>query len=305
MSLRLIRKLENYVRLSDAEKRALLQAEVIVKDVDPRFDIARQGQPVVGATLLLEGFGCRYKLLPDGRRQILAYLVPGDMCDPRVFLLDKMDHSIGTISRAKIAIWPRKSLMGVTALYPRITRAFWWGALVNEAIAREWLVSLGQRRAIERLSHLLCELYFRLRAVDLVHANGFDFPVTQTELGDTIGLSAVHVNRTLQDMRREGLVRLANRRVSVLDIKALCNVAMFNPDYLHLNEVGQWARPSVAPEVPHVIPLEPNQAPAFRPDEGIIVQRRPQRQSRAGPGSALLDRRSEFWVDKVGKALVD
>jgi CRP-like cAMP-binding protein len=239
MPVSLIRKLSNYVPLGDAEKRALLQAELAVKEFDARVDIIRQNQPVEGATLLLEGFACRYKLLPDGRRQIFAYMVPGDMCDPRIFLLDRIDHSIATLSRARVATWPRKSLLGLTALYPRIRRALWWCALVDESISRERLISLGQRTALERLAHLICELFFRLQAVDEVHGNGFDFPVTQAELGDTLGLSAVHVNRTLQDMRRERLVRLAGRRLTVLDLQALCTIAMFSPDYLHLNDMSQ------------------------------------------------------------------
>lgn len=246
MALPLIRKLENYVHLADIEKRSLMQAEVQIRDVEARFDIIRENQEIEGATLVLEGFACRYRLLPDGRRQILGYMLPGDMCDPRIFLLDRMDHSIATISRAKIAIWPRKSVLGLTSLYPRVTRAFWWCALVDEGIAREWLVSLGQRTAIERLAHLICELYYRLKAIDLVSGNGFDFPVTQAELGDTLGLSAVHVNRTLQDMRRERLVRLAGRRLTVLNLEALSTIGMFNPDYLRLGAAKARAvRPAV------------------------------------------------------------
>jgi len=244
MALPLIRKLENYVHLADIEKRSLMQADFQIREVDARVDIIREHQEVEGATLVLEGFACRYKLLPDGRRQMLGYMLPGDMCDPRIFLLDRMDHSIATISRAKIAVWPRKSVLGLTSLYPRITRAFWWCALVDEGIAREWLVSLGQRTALERLAHLICELHHRLKAVDLVSGNGFDFPVTQAELGDTLGLSAVHVNRTLQDMRRERLVRLAGRRLTVLNHEALSTIAMFNPDYLRLNAKMRSARPA-------------------------------------------------------------
>jgi CRP-like cAMP-binding protein len=243
MSLPLIRKLENYVHLSDIEKRSLMQADVQVRDIEARVDIIREHQEVEGATLVLEGFACRYKLLPDGRRQMLGYMLPGDMCDPRIFLLHQMDHSIATISRAKIAIWPRKSVLGLTSLYPRITRAFWWCALVDEGTAREWLVSLGQRTALERLAHLICELYYRLKAIDMVSSHGFDFPVTQAELGDTLGLSAVHVNRTLQDMRRERLVRLAGRRLTVLNLEALSTIAMFNPDYLQLNARMRNMRP--------------------------------------------------------------
>jgi CRP-like cAMP-binding protein len=235
MTMALIRKLENYVLLTDIEKHSLLEAETTVRTIDPRLDIACEHDEIDGAILLLEGFACRYRLLPDGRRQILSYMLPGDMCDPRIFLLDHRDHSIASLSRVRIAVWPRKAVLGLTSIYPRITRAFWWCALADEGIIREWLVSLGQRTALERLSHLICELYYRLKAIDLVYADGFDFAVTQAELGDTLGLSAVHVNRTLQDMRRKRLVRMAGRRLTVLNLDALATIAMFKPDYLHLN----------------------------------------------------------------------
>jgi CRP-like cAMP-binding protein len=234
MAVALVRKLENYVRLTDTEKRALLRAEPAVVTADPRRDIAAEHEPIEGAIQILEGFACRYKLLPDGRRQLLSFMIPGDMCDPRIFLTDRWDHSIGSLSRIRFAVWPRKSVLGLTSVYPRIIRAFWWCALVDEGTTREWLVNLGRRSARERLSHLICELFYRLRAVDLVRNGGFDFPVTQAELGDALGLSAVHVNRVLQDLRRDRLVRLSGGRLTVLNLDALSTVGMFQPAYLHL-----------------------------------------------------------------------
>ncbi len=239
MILPLIRKFESHIQLSDAEKKALLQADVAVNEVEARWDLIKEGQPIDGACLVLEGFACRYKRMQDGRRQILSYILPGEMNDPRVFLLDKVDHSIGTLARTTVAMWPRKTLFNLTSAFPRIARAFWLCTLVDEAIQRQWLVNVGQRTALERLSHLFCELYFRLGAIGRVDGNSFDLPITQAELGDTLGLTAVHVNRILQDMRRDRLIRWSGKRMTILNLPALSIIAMFDPAYLRLRSDKQ------------------------------------------------------------------
>src|SRR3712207_3458341 len=108
-----------------------------------------------------------------------------------------MDHSIGTITRVRLAEIPRDAILDITEQHPRITRALWWEMLVQVAIQREWTVNLGQRTGLERLAHLLCELFIRLRAVGLTQGNTVRLPVTQVDLGDATGLSNVHVNRVL------------------------------------------------------------------------------------------------------------
>jgi CRP-like cAMP-binding protein len=151
--------------------------------------------------LILDGFACRYKVLPEGTRSIVAYLLPGDMCDWHAFILKEMDHSVATLSPCQVVAIPRSTVLEVTDKYPAITRALWWIALVDEAVLREWIVSLSRRSADQAIAHLFCELLVRLEAVGLRVANGFEFPVTQSDLADTVGLSAVRVNRVLQELR--------------------------------------------------------------------------------------------------------
>jgi CRP-like cAMP-binding protein len=135
--------------------------------------------------VVLEGFCCRCKTLPDGRRQILAHFIPGDFCNARVFILSEMDHSIAALTQAVVAVIPQRTLLKITEAHPRITQALWWAREVELAIAREWLVNLGRRSAEERLAHLLCEHFLRMRAVGLVRDDTCALPFTQAELGDT------------------------------------------------------------------------------------------------------------------------
>lgn len=232
----LLRKLDSYTQLSDAEVRAVRDAAHCVRRYGPREDIIHEGDRTDGVNLLLSGFAARYKTLEDGRRQFLAYFVPGDFCDLKVFVLTRMDHSIASVSPSAIAKLSRDTVDDLTARFPRLTRALWWCTLVEEAVTREWLLNVGQRTAYERAAHLFCELRYRLEAVELAPDDSFEFPVTQTELGDTLGLSAVHVNRVLQELRRDGLIAWQGKEMRILDREALERVAMFDPAYLHLGD---------------------------------------------------------------------
>jgi CRP-like cAMP-binding protein len=234
----LLRKLDHFNPLPETERHRLVEACQPVRRLAAKEDLIREGDPPQGVNLLLEGFAFRYKLMPDGRRQILGYFVPGDICDLRVFILRRMDHSIAALTPAQVAVIPGDTIMGLTETFPRITRALWWSTLVEEAITRESLVTLGQRSATERLAHLICELYHRLAAVGMVRDGGYDFPVTQAELGDTLGLSSVHVNRTLQELRRQGLITLRDKDLRIHDLPALEELAIFDPTYLHLGREG-------------------------------------------------------------------
>jgi CRP-like cAMP-binding protein len=228
----LLLKLDDLILLSDEEKRALIEAEAVVRQIDPRTDIVVEGEPRESVHLVIEGFACRYTLLPDGRRQIVSCLLPGDLCDARMFLLDRVDHSIGTLARSTIAIWPRQTMLRLAETHPGIMRAFWWSTFIEESVTREWLVNVGQRTALERLSHLICEIYCRLQIVEKTRGASFELPITQAELADTLGLSVVHVNRTLQELRRDHLVALTGKVLTILDFEMLKAIAMFNPRYL-------------------------------------------------------------------------
>jgi CRP-like cAMP-binding protein len=238
---RLIRKLENFAPLSEEEKGALITASGTTRRYGAHEDLIREGAPADGVKIILEGFACRYKVLPDGRRQIVAYFVPGDMCDLRTFLLKRMDHSIGTLCPVEAALLPQERVLELTERYPGLMRALWWSTLVEEAITREWIVNVGNRTAFERMAHLFCEIFLRLEVVGLTQEDRCDLPLTQTELADTLALSAVHVNRTLMDMRRAHLVTFQARQLIIHDRQALESVAGFDPNYLHLDgESGRF-----------------------------------------------------------------
>lgn len=229
----LVRKLENFVRLSPEEKQALERVTQNVRRLGPREDVIRDGDRPRHVNLILEGWACRYKQLEDGRRQVISIFLPGDMCDPHVFVLRNMDHSLGTLTSCVLAEVPEASIRELTVESRRLEEAFWWEMLVSAAIQREWTVSLGQRLATERLGHLFCELFMRLDAVGLTNGTSCDFPITQADLGDAMGLSTVHINRTLKELRAAGLIRLRGRQLTIPDFAALRAASLFDPAYLH------------------------------------------------------------------------
>ena len=240
MAKYLIRRLENFAKLSAEDKRALEDAAgQRVRTLSAREDIVHEGDKPRHVNLILEGFACRYKMLADGRRQIVAIIIPGDMCDLRMFVLKEMDHSIGALSPLKLAEISEEKLLELTESSTRLARALWWNSLVEEAIAREWTVNVGRRDALERMAHLLCEVFVRLDVVGLAEGNSCELPVTQAELGDALGLSHVHTNRTLQELRGRDLITLKGKSLTIHDLPALKDLALFNPNYLHLDHEGR------------------------------------------------------------------
>jgi CRP-like cAMP-binding protein len=238
----LLRKLANFTELSAEESSAVEASTQDVREFAAREDVISQGDRTGGVKLLLEGFACRYKVLEDGRRQIVAYFVPGDLCDLRVFILKRMDHSIGAVVASRVATISPDNILKLTHTYSTLTRALWWSTLVEEAIAREWIVNVGQRNALERMAHLFCELLYRFRAVGLNQGNSCTLPLTQVELAETLGLSSVHVNRTLQELRRQKLITLEGGTLTIQDLAALEEISFFNPDYLHLDHSNEKPR---------------------------------------------------------------
>lgn len=229
----LTQKLEVFGPLPEDDRRLLDDVILKPRDFGPREFLIHEGDAPKDVHLILEGFACRYKVLANGTRHIVAYLVPGDFCDLHVFILKAMDHSIATLSRCRIVDIPRSRILELTER-PAIARALWWVALVDEATLREWLVNIGARPAEQRIGHLLCELLLRLRIVGLADGGQYELPVTQQELGETVGLSTVHVNRVLQRLRGEGLITLKGKHLVILDVERLMAFSDFRPNYLHL-----------------------------------------------------------------------
>ena len=240
----LIAKLEQFAELSDEDKRLLEDAARDVRRLEARKDIIAEGERPEEVHLLLEGWAARYKVLPGGERAIMAYLIPGDLCDVHIALLDRMDHSIGTLTPARVAYIPRRTVEALMGRGGDLARALTWSMLVDEAILREWLVTLGHRPADKRVAHLICEMMLRSRAVGLTDDDSFDLPLTQEELADTMGITPVHMNRTLQLLRQDGLITTRGKRVTVNDAGRLMELAGFDPNYLH--QQGARARPARA-----------------------------------------------------------
>ena len=230
---RLVLRLSRFQLLSADEARAFEGAAGPVRLHRPHEDLVREGESTAHISLLVSGFAYGFRVLPDGRRQIVSYLIPGDLCDPRLLLLPAAAHTVSTLTAANVVVFTREALLGLIDRNPRIARALCWLALQEEMIAREWLVNIGQRTALERLAHLLCEIFTRMQAVELTDGGRCELPLTQVELADTLALSTVHINRTLQELRRKGLVSLSGGMLEIHDFNALRSVAMFSADYLH------------------------------------------------------------------------
>lgn len=232
---RWIRRLARFTSLTLEEQRLLMELTSSSRPFPANDGLLKAGDAADRVFLILDGLVCRYKLLPDGRRQILAYLFPGDMGDPRQLLLNCADCSMCVLRSSEIGVLTAASMQRLER-HPNIVLAISRYALMQQAIASEWLVNVGHRTAFERVSHLLCETYLRLEAVGLAQDLSFELALTQAELGDTLALSAVHVNRTLMELRRLKLVTFQNRRVQIHDYPGLQSAAGFDPQYLRANE---------------------------------------------------------------------
>jgi CRP-like cAMP-binding protein len=230
----LVAKLSNFVLLSQENIRVLDALCANEEFFEAATDIAVQGDLPPSAFVLTHGMACRYRLLPDGKRQILTFLIPGDVFDLHAFLLKAMDHSVGTLVPARLVVIPRATVFDIFEHHPRISAALWWSALQEEAIYRERIVALGRRSARGRVAYLVCELVWRQRAVGLTEDNAIRLPLTQLDLADALGLTSVHINRVIQGFRRDTLITLAHRRLILLNMERLQEIAGFDQDYLHL-----------------------------------------------------------------------
>lgn len=227
-----IRKLESLSPLSGDDKRFIDSVTRRYDLVAAEADITREGDEPTDVRLIEAGLAFRYKLLHKGQRQIVGFLFPGDICDPHASLLDIMDHSIAALSPSRVVRIARQEIAALLER-PAIARALLMVTLVNESIARDWLANVGGRRAAQRLAHLLCEWHLRMQLVGLARADECEFPLTQTQVGEALGMTSVHVNRSLQSLRSEKLIVLRNKRLTILDKPRLRQLGGFGTDYLH------------------------------------------------------------------------
>lgn len=225
--------------LTSDDEAALASAVSEETDVAADVELAREDEITHRSILLISGWACRYASLPDGRRQILALHVAGDFVDLQSFPMKRMDHTVATLSRARLAIYPHENLRKLSETRPHLTRMLWLMTLIDAAILRQWLLGAGQRTALERAAHLLCELYTRLEVVGGVGDRGFHLPLTQAELGETLGISQVHANRVVGQLRSRRLVTWRDEKVQILDWPGLRDLASFDPAYLALESMDR------------------------------------------------------------------
>jgi CRP-like cAMP-binding protein len=232
----IIRKLETIFKLSESEREALLRLPMQIADLRADQDIVREGDRPTRCFALLEGWTCSYKMNADGDRQIMGFSISGDMPDLQSLHLSELDFNVGTLTPCKIGFVEHGALLDLCKNQPRICNAFWRETLIEAAIFREWLFNVGRRSAFARIAHVFCELAVRMRAVGLATDLTYDFPVTQAELADATGLTTVHVNRTLRDLRQAGLAALKGGVLTIPDWEKLKQAGEFEIRYLHLKE---------------------------------------------------------------------
>ena len=206
-----------------------------LQSINARANVACEDQSPRNVRLILEGIACRYRMMRGEQRAIVAYLLPGDFCNLDTAILGRMNHTIAAVTDCVVADLPLDQLGKVMRQEPRIARALWWATLVDEVILREWLANIGQRPSDQRLAHLICELRLRLEIVGLASTSQMQFPLTQEELGDALGISVVHINRVFRQLMRANLVVRRGRDLIFPDLKRLEQFCDFNPDYLHLS----------------------------------------------------------------------
>lgn len=229
----LLRRIDALALLTEEERDALRQVPMTVRVLPPRTDLIREGDRPEECCVLLEGFAIRYKLARSGDRRIIALHVPGDVPDLQSLHLARMDHNLAALTSIKAGFVSHRVLHDLNVRHPRIAGALWRATLVDASIFREWIVNLGHRDALSRTAHFLCEMHFRLRIVGLANGDGVELPITQSDLADTLGVSAVHMNRTMQELRARGLLEDQGRAIVCRDWRALGLLGEFNPDYLH------------------------------------------------------------------------
>jgi CRP-like cAMP-binding protein len=232
-----LKKLRRRSPISAEEEQALRGLVAESRSVPADQLLVRNGVELNFSILLLDGWLGRFKDLPGGDRQVTQLHVAGDFADLHGFTLKRLDHDVVTLSDCEIAIVPHNRIADLVERFPRLARLYWFATNVDAAITRELALSLGRRSALSRMAHLFCELYARLDVVGKADHDGYAFPLTQRELAECLGLTVVHANRTLQELRRRQLIELEGRRLTIVDRDGLQEIAEFDPDYLYLERM--------------------------------------------------------------------
>lgn len=230
----MVGQLLNRSDLSEEDQAAILALPHKVKELPLSAYIVREGDRPTHSCTLLSGFAVRHKVVVNGARQIVNIHMPGDMLDLQNSLLRSSDYSVQTLTKAEVAFIPREEIEQIAFERPAVGKALWIDTLAEASITREWVANVGRRDSKTRIAHLLCEFAMRLEAISLGEQWNYELPMTQEQIADTVGLTAVHVNRTLKALAAEGYIERSKRAVVINDWKNLAEVGDFNPLYLHL-----------------------------------------------------------------------
>ena len=233
MANRFVDKLRTFASIGADAVAAIEKATERARSLPARYDLIREGDRPGPVFVILEGWACRYKILPTGTRQILAFLMPGDCCDLHIGLLAEMDHGIQTITAARVATIDRGSMDTMMDRHPDFARAMYITQLIDEGTLRAWITSMGRRSSIERVAHLMCELFLRARNIGLPTEGHFDLPLSQIMLADALGMTPVHLNRVLKELRHCGAMELKRGSLLIIDPAMLVQIAGFDENYLH------------------------------------------------------------------------
>jgi CRP-like cAMP-binding protein len=231
----LTRKLESIGTIVPEARDCLSHIHGEVRHFDAHQDVVSDGQRPHYCTMVLSGLVCRYKMLSAGTRQIMSFHLPGDIPDLQSLFLKTMDHSIGALVPSELVLIPHRVMLDVVQRCPALGNLLWRDTLIDAAVFREWMIGIGRRSAYVRIAHVLCEMIVRMRALRLQDGPRFDLPITQTDIADALGLSNVHVSRTIRELQGNGLLQYRPGSITVLEWEGLKEAGDFDPTYLHLN----------------------------------------------------------------------
>lgn len=232
-SHRLVHRIARILPLGEAERHALATLRLIGHTFASHQDIVQEGDRPSQCCLIVEGWACCYRTLKQGGRQIHSFHIPGDLPDIQSLHLPVTDHSLAAITTVTVGFVSHAQIHDLIAEHPRLGSALWKDTLIDAAIYREWIVGMGRKEALPRMAHFLCEVFLRMQAVGLTTQHSCSLPITQTDMSDALGMTSVHVNRVLRDLRHQELITLDHRTLTILDWSKLVALAEFDPTYLH------------------------------------------------------------------------
>lgn len=235
-----VQKLKNLAELNSADIAALSALTSQPRDYASKQDMIREGDRPGPVFVILAGWACRYKILPSGTRQIMAFLLPGDCCDLHVGMLAEMDHNLQALTPCHVALIAGDKMEALLDDHPAVARAMYKSQLIDEGILRSWIVSMGRRSSVERVAHLMCELY--LRSFSINSTDEVAFPISQIVLADALGMTPVHVNRVLRELRLGGAMTLKRGNLLITDPLRLVQIAGFDENYLHRRKSVTFSR---------------------------------------------------------------